>query len=229
MRVFPILCVCLLSGCVSLLPPATPRRQNVMLHPDFKFSAHLKPVQWSLAIERPLTTDLLDSKRIILNIENEKGIRTLETLADIEWNDRLPLLLQQQLISAFEQSNKITGVGQDEEDFQAHFTLQINIRTAEILLTGTSQQKALVELSARLISKKDRKVIAQHSFKKLSPITERTQKAFLQSYQHVFGDIISEIVTWSFKEGSDAFKKDSSKISYAMAGWKKTSINGFFS
>jgi ABC-type uncharacterized transport system auxiliary subunit len=210
MRAFPILCVCLLSGCVSLLPPAAPRPQNVMLHPDFKFSAHLKPVEWSLTIERPLTTDLLDSRRIILNIENEKGIRTLETLADIEWNDRLPLLLQQQLISAFEQSNKITGVGQDEEDFQAHFALQINIRTAEILLTGASQQKALVELSARLISKKDRKVIAQRTFKKLSPITERTQKAFLHSYQHVFGEIISEIVIWLFKEGSDAFKKESS-------------------
>jgi ABC-type uncharacterized transport system auxiliary subunit len=45
-------------------------------------------------------------------------------LADIEWNDLFPFL-QQQLISAFEQSNKITGVGQDE-DFQAHFAQLIS-------------------------------------------------------------------------------------------------------
>jgi hypothetical protein len=44
---------------------------------------------------------------------------------------------------------------------------------------------------------------------KIISITERTQKAFLHSYQHVFGEIISEIVVWLFKEGSDG-KKESS-------------------
>lgn len=206
MRLFIILFVFLLSGCVSLLPPAVPRPKSVMLDPVFKFSPHLKSVKWSLVVEQPLARDPLDSKRIILNIENDKGIRTLEPLADVEWNDRLPLLLQQQLISAFEKSGKITGVGQNEEDFQAHLSLQINMKAVEIILTGSTQQKALIELSARLISKKDRKVIAQRTFKKLSPIAERTQKAFLQSYQHVFGEMISEIITWVFQEASSAFR-----------------------
>lgn len=200
--VLMVLCTVLLSGCVSLLPPAPPRAKSVMLMPAFQFPADLSPVTWSLAIEQPLAIDPFDSRRIIVNIETEKGIRALESLANLEWSDRLPALIQQQTISAFEKSGRIIGVGQTDEDFNPRFVLQLHIKTAEIVLTGLAQQDVRINLSAKLITKKHRNVIAQRAFKSLSSVPERTERAFLQAYEQALGQTLADIVAWTLKEGS---------------------------
>lgn len=200
--VLMVLCSFLLSGCVSLLPPAPPRTKSVTLTPAFQFPANLSPVNWSLAVEQPLAIDPLDSRRIIVNVETEKGIRILEPLANFEWSDRLPALIQQQTILAFEKSGKIIGVGQTDEDFNPRFVLQLHIKTAEIVLTGLAQQDVRINLSAKLITKKHRNVIAQRAFKSLSSIPERTERAFLQTYEQALGQTLADIVAWTLKEGS---------------------------
>jgi cholesterol transport system auxiliary component len=202
MKAFFIIGVLFLPSCVNLLPPPSSPPEVAVLSPVFEFSPALKAVKWSLAVEKPLAASPYDSRRLILNVKNDKGLAILKPLANIEWSESFPLLLQQNLISAFEHSKKITGVGQEEENFSSHFALQVNIKNSEIVLLKSNHQHLFLNLSVKLISKRNYKVITQHIFKREYPIKERTLNAFIYAYEKVLGEVLSEIVIWTLREGS---------------------------
>ena len=202
--IWTAVCIFILPGCVSLLAPSTLHIKSVTLAPDFSFPSGLSLVHWSLAVERPIAADPFDSRRIIVNLEDKKGLRILEPLANFEWNDCLPVLVQQQTILAFEQSGKIIGVGQTDEDFTSRFVLQLHIQRAEIILTGLTQQNIRFDLSARLVSRKNRKVVAQRTFTHTCAIPVRTESVFLQIYKRVLEQTLVDVVLWTLREGSSA-------------------------
>lgn len=200
-----------LSGCVSLLPEPAPRPKSIPFNPQIipcSSRTQEDSPKIALVIERPLASQPFDSKRLIINRENEQGLSILEPLADVEWNDRLPLLVQKGLISGFEKSGRVGGVGEAEEDFRADFSLQTSLKKAEIFLRGNTQHEIHIEASVRLVSKKDRKAIAQRTFKRILPGAQRTQKSLIGAYEKAFSLLIRDIVSWTLEESLQVFLKN---------------------
>ena len=193
---FGLLLVC--QGCISLLPPPAPRPQSVPLELSYQKLSNIKAVIWSLAIEKPLAPPYLDSKRMIIHLKSENQISDLQPLDGLEWPDRLPALVQQHIISAFEYSDKIMAVGQIDEDFQSNYVLQLDLKKAEIDLT-LDAPKAVFEVSAKLIRQGDRQIIARQNFSQSCDIKSLSQKDFVQSYSHALQQIVHQITMWTLK------------------------------
>lgn len=195
------------SGCISLFPPLPPRPQNVPLDLTFQKLPEVKAVNWSLAVEKPQASPVLDSKRMIVHLNGPQEVSDLQPLEGIEWSDRLSTLMQQKMISAFEYSDKIMAIGHIDEDFQADYALQLDIKKAEIDLTSENH-RAHFEVSAKLIRQQDRQIVARKTFHQRQDVTSSSQKDFVQAYGHALENIISEITVWTLKTGVEIPKEE---------------------
>ncbi len=194
---FPI--VLILTGCVNLLPPPAPRPQIVPLDLQFQAPSPMKKVGWSLAIDKPLASPPLDTKRLMVRMKNLSNVATLQPLEGIEWQDRLSALIQQHLTMAFEKSQKIMAIGQIEDDFQPDYLLQMDIRKAEIDLVSAPHPQAHFEISVKLIDQKDRKIVNRNTFYQKIPLPSLSQKDFIDTYAHGLEGILNQIVMWTLK------------------------------
>ena len=190
------------AGCVNFLPPPPPRPQNVPLTIAYRKLPEVPTVDWSLAIENPLACSVIDSKRLIVHTKDQQQMADLQPLEGIEWSDRLSTLVLQKIVSAFEYTDKIMAVGQIDEDFHADYTLQIDIKTAEIDLTSAAHDpKARFELSAKLIRQEDRQIVARRTFYQTTAVADRSQYHFVQAYTQALENIIHQIIFWTLKTG----------------------------
>lgn len=201
---FSLILVC--SGCISLFPPAPPRPRNVPLELTYQKLPNIKAVHWSLAVEKPLASPSIDSKRMMVHLISQNQISDLQSLEGVEWSDRLPTLVQQKMISAFEYSDKIMAVGHIDEDFQADYTLQMDLKKAEIDLTSAIPQ-AHFEVSAKLIRREDRQIIGRYTFSQTNDVASPSQKDFIQAYSRALESTLQQIMIWTLKTGVAVPKK----------------------
>lgn len=203
-----------LAGCISVFPDPPPASKRVVLTPALKMTRGGPKVPWQLMIEKPLSNEILNSTRLVVVRYDPQEIKAMEYVAGVEWNDRLPRMLQERLIAAFETSGRITGVGQAEESFRAPYTLQVDIRHFEVEVREKNQQaRALVEVSAKMISSKTLKVEAQRTFTRHAPARAHTLKAFLEAFESASGLLLGDIVQWALNpKGAPPAHKSAPKI-----------------
>src|SRR6185503_11844968 len=92
-----------LSGCSVLQGPAIP--QLYVLRPQVPMSMGPR-VNWRLAVAAPDAVASLDTQRIALT----RSATTMDYFANAAWPDRLSLIVQRQLIQAFDSSGRILSV-----------------------------------------------------------------------------------------------------------------------
>ncbi len=197
MKKVSLLLPLLLAGCISVFPDPPPTSKKIVLTPALKMARGGPKVPWQLIIEKPLSNEILNSTRLVVVRYDLQGIKAMEYVAGVEWNDKLPRMLQERLIAAFESSGRITGVGQSEESFRAPYALQLDIRHFEVEVQERDQQaRAFVEVSAKIISSKTLKVEAQKTFTRHAPARAHTLKGFLEAFESASGLLLGDVVQW---------------------------------
>src|SRR5262249_19329891 len=111
----------LVAGCQVLKGPTIP--QLYVLRPQVPPSMGA-PVNWRLSVAAPDAVASLDSPRIALT----RSATTMDYFANAAWTDRVPLLLQRQLIQAFDSSGRIVSVDRDTSGLEADYLLQTEIK-----------------------------------------------------------------------------------------------------
>lgn len=198
MKKIALLLPLLLTGCISVFPDPPAPSKRVVLTPSFKMTRRGPKVPWQLMIEKPLATEVLSSSRLAVARYDTQGIKSMDSIAGIEWQDRLPRMLQEKMVAAFESSGRITGVGQAEENFRAPYSLQLDIRHFEVEVWETDRKaRAFIELSAKIISAKTQKVEAQKTFLRYGPARSHSLKAFLEAYESALDLLLGDIVQWT--------------------------------
>src|ERR1700761_2080476 len=114
-----------LAACGNILgPPAA--SQIYVLRPAQPTQGGGK-VAWALSIVKPDASDSLDTDRIAL----AKSDTQLDYYANAVWPDRLPNLIQTNLLAGFEATNRIDSVARDEDALHADYELSTDIRDFE--------------------------------------------------------------------------------------------------
>jgi cholesterol transport system auxiliary component len=94
----------LLAGCGGILSKP-PQRDVYRSAPVLAFAGLPRHVAAQLVVATPTANGGLDSKRIALS----RAPVALDYFADVEWTDRVPLLVQTALIDGFAKSGVIPG------------------------------------------------------------------------------------------------------------------------
>ncbi len=189
-------CIFVLTGCVNLLPDpgSAPLRLDLKpidLPEASKISAE-KPA--FLKINIPTSNESLDSLKINVT-RNENEIIVADHLANVEWKDHLPLLVQQKMLQLIQGTGRFQTLGLQTEKFKATHLLQLHIQHFGMVLKD-QEDHAYIEIMATIILQMDHKPLHQKTFKIHTPALENSLTGFLKTLDKGFQDFQQEFAKW---------------------------------
>jgi len=121
----------------------------------------------------------------------------IQYLAASQWNDNLPAVIQEKLVQAFEDSDRLGGVGKPGDGIAVDYLLSSTVRAFEIETGGAAA--ARVEISVRLIDDRNGVIKAQQVFRATWPVSGSSAEAFISALDRAHAAVIREIVAWTLQ------------------------------
>lgn len=166
----------LLSAC-SILPAG--EALNVYLLPSNLpvRAADVQSVDWSLRVNRPQSSQLLDSPRIAVLPEGD----LISAYQGARWSDRAPALVRDRLIGALLDDRRISAVSSDDSRLQADLELSSDLRAFQSEYRN-GRPEVHILLDARLVQAGNQRILASRRFEVRQiagdPAVESVVKAF---------------------------------------------------
>ncbi len=178
-----------LSACASLkTPPAT-----FELSPPGPASVGLASTRSQILLPEPTATQTLDSQRIIV----KPTPQTIENLADSQWSDRLPRLVQLRLLQAFQNTGRIGAAGVPGQGLAIDYQVVTELRRFEIAFEPGAT--AVVEISVKALNDRTGVVRGTRIFRAEVPVANGQPSGYVTSLDQAFGQVADEIVTWMIR------------------------------
>ena len=151
-------------------------------------------VSWALAILRTDVPGGLDSERIALI----QADGTMDYYAKASYPDRLPAIVQQTLLDAFEASGRIDAVAPEQAALHADYNLVTEVKD---FAAHYSQQDGIpsvtVSITAKLTTSHGRAIVSSLSASQTAAASANSAAAVTQALQQALGAAVTQIVTWA--------------------------------
>jgi cholesterol transport system auxiliary component len=184
-----------LASCSDLIGPVDAAAQTYTLAPVFHPLSGIAKTGLALSIARFDAPEFLSTERIALR----RG-ETADYYADSRWTDVAPVLLQNELVEAFEASGAIDAVAKSVEGIRADFVLQCELRTFEAVYPpGDGAPRAVVALSAHLLVARTRLLVASHLAQAESAASANSVAAAVAALDAASSAALEEIVAWTLR------------------------------
>lgn len=144
-----------------------------------------------ILIPEPTALKALDSEKIVIR----PSPSAIEYLADSQWSDRLPNIVQDKLVQAYENSGRIGGVGRPGDGLAIDYKILTAIRAFEI--EADAGEQAVVEISAKVLNDRNGVVVASQVFRSTAPVTGSGNAAYVQSLDRAFEAVVQDLVDWT--------------------------------
>jgi len=199
LSIFPVVVLAALAGCGVLtgpredfaiysLDPAMPRSEGA-------------PVDWQLLIEAPHVSDLLDGFRIVVAPTASER----QVFKGARWVERTPSMLQGIWLRSFEADGRLPGAARSGTGVRADLMLSTDVTAfqASQLDSGMTVE---VEVHARLIDPRDRRIRARDVFRAEVPASGNAAAAVVPAFEAALSEINPAIVAWTLREGDRAIE-----------------------
>jgi cholesterol transport system auxiliary component len=175
-----------LSGCLSATPPDTYEISS----PTLAQSAPGR-TRAQVLIPEPTALKTLDSQNIVV----KPTPQSVEFLANSQWSDRLPRMVQLRLLQAFENTGRIGAVGVPGQGLAIDFQLVMEVRKFEIQAEGAP--RAVVEISVKALNDRNGSVVRTRVFEASVPASGRANADFVAALDSAFERVSADIVGWA--------------------------------
>ncbi|MEM9106929.1 MAG: ABC-type transport auxiliary lipoprotein family protein [Pseudomonadota bacterium] len=175
-----------LSGCAAFEGPKSDTYELTGIPPVQGPSSRGRQI----VVTDPAALKSLDGNNIVVRTSPS----AIQYLDRSQWNDNLPEIIQEKLIAAFEDSDRLGGVGKPGDGLAVDFLISPTIRAFEIIAGGGDT--AVVEISVRIINDRNGVVRAQRVFQATSPVSGSENEAFVAALDRANGQVMNEIVAW---------------------------------
>lgn len=176
-----------LAGCAST-PSAL---QTYELSSPRDFGGRGGRGRGQLLIIEPKTIATLDTERIAVR----QAGGAFAYLNDGAWADRLPRLLQTRIIQAFENANRLAGVGRPGDRLASDWQLLTEIRAFNLVVEG--QTSAEVEVSVKLVNDRNGRILAAQVFGARTPASATEARAAVTAFDASLQVVLRDVVIWA--------------------------------
>ena len=177
-----------LMGCSVLRGPAIP--QLYVLRPQVP--AAMGPrVGWRLAVATPDAVASLDTARIALT----RSTTTMDYFANAAWTDRITLILQRQLIAAFDSTGRILSVDRDTSGLEADYVLQTEVRDFQARYDAADgAPQVVVSIQAKVARMPQREIAANLNATQQMTAAANDIDSIVVAFNQATGAAIGQIV-----------------------------------
>lgn len=144
-----------------------------------------------LLVPEPVAASPLDTAEIVV----KPTPYTVQFLADSQWSDELPNLVQLRLLQAFEDAGQINAVGIPGQGLAIDYQIVTEIRRFEVSATGPLT--AVVEIFVKALNDRNGVVTASRVFIETEPVRGTANEAYVAALDAAFDRAVREIVDWT--------------------------------
>jgi cholesterol transport system auxiliary component len=179
-----------LSGCVSsaLSPGAV---DTFDLQPLQRSGAGRVGSARQLVVQEPTTLRLYDGERIVVRTRAGEA----SYLPGAQLIDRLPRLLQARIVQSFENTRRVRAVARPGEGLDPDVVLLTDIRTFG--LDASAGTVAEIDLSVRLVSGRNGRVIGSELFSVRTPAASTEPRAVIAALDGALSQVLTRLVDWA--------------------------------
>jgi cholesterol transport system auxiliary component len=185
-----------LAGCAGLFTTA-PRPLFRLTAPS-EFPANLPHVSAQFVIDVPYAAASLDTSRIAM----ARSPVSLDYLADGDWTDRAPMLVQAALIEAFENSRAVGAVGAQSLSLHADFVLEGDLRHFEAVYDshpggGDTPPAVWVALEVKLVKIPEHTIVGQTLFTARETAATNATPLIVVAFNTAMANVAQQVVSWA--------------------------------
>ncbi|HBZ92375.1 MAG TPA: hypothetical protein DEO91_01365 [Pseudomonas sp.] len=188
-----LLAAALLSAC-SLLPQSEPL--DIYLLPGSALPDQTQRVDWSLRVNSPVSSQLLDGTRIV--VLPEPGL--VNTYQGVRWSERTPQLLRSRLLDAFQDDGRIQALSNEDQRLQADLELVSDLRSFHSEYRD-GVPHALIRLEVSLVDTRSQQIIASRRFSASQAASDTSMTAVVAAFGQAGDRLAGELVNWTLAEG----------------------------
>lgn len=181
-----------LVSCASLLPNTSePLKKYTLSSVQSKDSGAVYKSKKAILVELPTVYGPLETTRIA--IQPQEGM--IDYIADIEWAERLAILMQDSLVYSIQNSGEYQSISRPSEGLQSDYLIKVGVRKFNFEKDSSQKIKAVVEYHLQLIKLEDKSTIKTKIVNYEEAVPKEGVNAMMVSldkaYQKSIHDILS--------------------------------------
>lgn len=161
---------------------------------------HRKVLSSSLAIDTPLSEASLNTTRIAIT----PSAFQRDYLADGQWPDRLPKVMQEVFLENFGERWGEVYVNRMGSALETKYLLQSEIQDFSVYNLDQEQPEVRIKILFKLIELRNRKVIAAQTFCKVTPVSSTTMRSIIEAFNQDVHELLKDTISWM----EDVFLKE---------------------
>ncbi|MGA9703861.1 ABC-type transport auxiliary lipoprotein family protein [Pseudomonas sp.] len=191
----------LVSAC-SILPKADPSDVYRLASTQAPQTTHqATPVTWSLRVNKPQTSEFLDSPRIAVVPNGD----LISSYAQSRWSDPTPVLLRNRFMDGFQRDGRVTLLSTDDTNLQSDYELGGQLQAFQSEYRGSAVE-VVIRLDARLVRGSDQRIIASRRFEIHQPVSDTKVPAVVAGFGQAGDQLNKQVVDWVVQQGNAAVK-----------------------
>ncbi|EZI25943.1 MULTISPECIES: ABC-type transport auxiliary lipoprotein family protein [Pseudomonas] len=194
----PVALAALVSAC-SILPKAEP--SDVYRLASAQTTSQATPVTWSLRVNKPQTSEFLDSPRIAVVPNGD----LISSYASSRWSDPAPVLLRNRFMDGFQRDGRVTLLSTDDTNLQADYELGGQLQAFQSEYRGNALE-VVIRLDARLVRGRDQRIVASRRFEIRQPVSDTKVPAVVTGFGQAGDQLNKQVVDWVVAQGNSASK-----------------------
>lgn len=193
------LALALVSAC-SILPKADP--SDVYRLASAQATNQAAPVSWSLRVNKPQTSEFLDSPRIAVVPNGD----LISSYANSRWSDPSPVLLRNRFMDGFQRDGRVTLLSTDDTNLQSDYELGGQLQAFQSEYHGSAVE-VVIRLDARLVRGSDQRIVASRRFEVRQPVSDTKVPAVVAGFGQAGDQLNKQVVDWVVQQGNGATKR----------------------
>lgn len=154
-------------------------------------------VDWQLTLAPPSASRSVDSPRIAVRPEPGE----IQVYKGVRWSKTPSEQVEDTVLHALEDSNKIAAVGRQDTGIAADYKLVMDLRRYEADYAGNGVPAATIEVNAKLLHSIDQEVVATRTFLQAVPAAGTDTAVVARAFGQALGTIGHDIAGWTLVSG----------------------------
>ncbi|MDY7063694.1 hypothetical protein PsexTeo8_00840 [Pseudomonas extremaustralis] len=197
-RLIAPVALALVSAC-SIFPKAEP--SDVYRLASAQTTSRATPVTWSLRVNKPQTSEFLDSPRIAVVPNGD----LISSYASSRWSDPAPVLLRNRFMDGFQRDGRVTLLSTDDTNLQADYELGGQLQAFQSEYRGNALE-VVIRLDARLVRGRDQRIVASRRFEIRQTVSDTKVPAVVTGFGQAGDQLNKQVVDWVVAQGNSASK-----------------------
>ncbi len=157
------------------------------------------PVAWSLRINTPQASRMLDSSRIAVMPQGD----VISVYQGARWSDRGTTILRDRLMQAFRDDGRVGALSSDDSNLQADFLLDADL-TAFQSEYRNGQPVVVIRYDARLVRNSGLRIVATQRFEITQPASGTAVPQVVAAFGLAGDALATQVVNWTMQQSLQA-------------------------